>query len=166
MPGSVVVDISSVTSAVHPPATEIVYAVRNAGARPVWLVDDGWLVFRQEGDRIELSFARGRLRTGVQVYGYFAPTVVRLDPGEIADRRFTLTWPLALNRMWNAERTASPTPGEYRLSVRVGYGTTPQAGPPELGEGVDGGIHRWQRSAVSAPVTVRIPAYQRSTSGN
>ena len=160
MSGSLVVDVTSVTSTVQPPTTEVAYAVRNVGAQPVWMVDDGWLIFRQDGDRIELSFARGRLQKGAQVFGYFAPAVVRLDPGEVADRRFTLTWPLVLDRVWNTDRIATPPPGEYRLSVCVGYGTTPRADDPQSGEDVDGGIQRWQRLALSAPVPVRIPAYK------
>ncbi len=162
MSGSLVVDITSVASTAQPPATTVEYAVRNASGRPAWMVDDGWLIFRQDGNSIELSFARGRLQAGAQVFGYFPPAVARLDPGEVAERRFTLSWPLALDRLWNADRIAAPRPGEYRLSVCAGYGTTPQADDPEAGEGVDGGIQRWQRLALSAPVTVRIPAYKGS----
>jgi hypothetical protein len=162
MSGGVVVDITAVSNATEPPLTRLAYAVCNAGGRPVWMVDDGWLVFRQDGDRIELSFARGRLQKGVQVFGYFAPAVLRLDCGEIANRHVTLTWPLPLDRIWNAERIAAPAPGEYRLSVGVGYGMTPQADAPNSDESVDAGIRRWQRLALSAPVIVRISAYKGS----
>jgi hypothetical protein len=154
-----VVDIVAVTSSVQPPTTDVRYSVRNAGAQPVWLVDDGWLVFQQNGERIEVSFARARLQKGLQIFGYFAPAVVRLNAGEATDRCFTLTWPMLLDRMWNTDRIATPTPGPYQLSVRVGYGNTPQADEPNSGEDVDGGVQRWQRFAVSAPVPLTVPAY-------
>lgn len=166
MSGGLVVDIASVTSTTQPPATEVVYKVRNTDMQPVWMVDDGWLIFRQDGDLIEVSFARGRLRKGVQVFGYFAPAVLRLNPSEQVERHFTLTWPLELDRMWNVDRIAAPTPGKHRLSIRVGYGITPQADEPKSGKSVDGPIDRWQRLGQSAPVTFRIPAYEGSTSGN
>jgi hypothetical protein len=158
MPG-LVVDIVSVTNSAQPPRTEIVYSVRNAGAQPAWLVDDGWLVFHQNDGRIEVSFARAPLQKGVQIFGYFAPTVARLDAGETTDRHFSFTWPMSLDRTWNADRIAAPRPGQYQLSVQVGYGTTPRADDPKRGEDVDGGVQRWQHLSVSAPATLIVPPY-------
>ena len=69
-----------------PPGAELRYVVRNDGDAPLWVVDDGWLVWSQAGRRIELGFQRARLRPGVEPFGYFDPKVGGARAGERADR--------------------------------------------------------------------------------
>jgi hypothetical protein len=140
-----------------PPETDLEYEVRNETPAPIWLVDDGWLIWRQEGQEIELSYARGKMRPGARVFGYFSPSVTKLEAGERATRSIPLTWPQPLGRLWNAESEAAPQPGAYRVSVRIGYGVTPEPEAPVLGEGVEAPVLRWQQEAVSDAVPMVIP---------
>jgi hypothetical protein len=159
MAGEVTVLIVMVTSRPDPPSSRVDYLVRNDSAAPVWLVDDGWLIWRRNGTRIELSFARGRMRPGAQVYGYFPPAVASLPPATHLARGVDLSWPLELDRLWNAERFAAPPPGDYQLTIRIGYGDTPAPDAPSVGEGVELSMLRWQREAVSGPTTITVPRY-------
>jgi hypothetical protein len=140
-----------------PPVTDLEYEVRNEGQTPVWLVEDGWLIWRQKGQEIELSYARGRMSPGAQVFGYFPPSVAKLDTGAHVTRTIHLTWPHSLDRLWNAESEAAPPPGHYHVSVRIGYGVTPAADAPDLRDGVEGPVLRWQREAVSDAVPMNVP---------
>ncbi len=137
---------------------ELRYAVRNDGDRTVWVVDDGWLVWRREGIRIELGFQRVLLRPGIEPYGYFVPQVAPIEPGAELTRTVSLTWPQPLDRMWNEEREVSLSPGEYEVVVRVGYGESERPPPVQrVGEGVETPVLAWQREAVSEPVTLTVP---------
>ena len=145
------------TSASDPPGAELRYVVRNDSDTTLWIVDDGWLVWRHERDRIELCYARVPMRPGVQPFGYFDPQVLALDPGEELERTVALTWPQSLSRMWNAEGEVDPEPGEYEVTVRIGYGTTPRPEPSqELGESVEAPVLAWQKEAVSEPARLVV----------
>ena len=133
-------------------STTLTYAATNHSAAPIWLVNDDWFVWKQKNSDVEVSFARGRMRKGTQVFGYFPPQTIEIPPGGRMERQFTLHWPQRLSRIWNAAEAAERPPGKFRLSVRVGYGFTPEPEPPKLGEGVEAPVLRWQREAVSPPV--------------
>lgn len=135
-------------------STAITYAVVNRSPSPIWLVDDQWFVWKQMNSDVEISFARGRMQEGVQVFGYFPPKTIEIPPGGGCERTFTLTWPQRLSRIWNAADVAERPPGRFRLSVRIGYGSSPAPEPPQLGEGVEVSVLRWQKEAVSPPVVI------------
>jgi hypothetical protein len=160
MGGTVEVKILNVSSREAPPSTRLEYEVRNSGDAPVWLVDDGWLIWNQDGERVELSFKRGKMRAGSQVFGYFPPATVVLNPGDSVSRPVELKWPQPLDRLWNGEELASPAPGRYQVSVRVGYGLTAEAEPARLGEGVEATVFRWQKEASSPAEPLVVPAYR------
>lgn len=159
---AIIVEIVRVESRTEPPATQVEYAVKNNSAGPVWVVNDNWLIWSQAGKTIELSFKRGRMRKGSQVFGYFPPAVIRVDPGSSIRARIDLAWPRYLDRLWNSESTAAPPPGEYDVRVRIGYGLTP--GPEKLnpGESVEDPVFRWQKEAISPAFTMNIPPYAAS----
>jgi hypothetical protein len=138
------------------PGADFEYVVRNDSDSPIWLVNDGWLVWRRIGQEIELSYSRAKMMTGSHVFGYFPPAVVKVEPGGDVSRTIHLSWPLALDRLWNAESEASLPPGVYRVSARVGYGARPAPEPPQAGEDVEAPVFRWQREAVSEPVTLTV----------
>jgi hypothetical protein len=139
------------------PEPELRYVVRNAGDGPVWVVDDGWLVWRRDGRRIELGFQRAPLRQGAEPFGYFDPRVAELAPGAELTRTVAIGWPQPLDRLWNEEREAAPEPGAYELAVRIGYGESPKPPPvTRVGEAVDAPVLAWQREAVSDPVTLTV----------
>lgn len=135
-------------------STTIPYVVTNRSNGPIWLVNDDWLVWKQKNSDVEISFARGPMRKGVQPFGYFPPQTVEIPPGGRLEKQFTLRWPQRLSRIWNVAESAERPPGTFRLSVRVGYGLTPEPAPPKLGEGVEEPVLRWQKEAVSPPVEV------------
>lgn len=132
-------------------ATTLTYEVVNRGRAPIWLVADDWVVWKREGDGVEIGLARGRLRPGAQVFGYFPPAVVEVPVGGSVRRAVRLAWPLPLSGVWNAVRRVERPRGMTRVSVRVGYGLTPAPEAPGLGEGVEAPVFRWQREAVSPP---------------
>lgn len=135
-------------------STAITYRVMNRAIVPIWLVDDDWFVWSRKNSDVEISFARGRLQKGVQVFGYFPPTVVKIRPGRCRQKSFTLKWPQRLSRIWNSAATAERPPGKFLLSVRIGYGLTPEPEPPTSGEGVEEPVLRWQKEAMSPPVEI------------
>jgi hypothetical protein len=152
----VTVDIVDIASRSEPPGADVRYVVRNDGPEPVWVVDDGFLVWRQGDHRIELSFARAPMQPGVEPFGYFSPQVVPLGPGEHLERTASLTWPQRLSGIWNEADEAAPAPGEYEVAIRVGYGESPEPGEPELGRSVEEPVLAWQREAVSAPARLVV----------
>jgi hypothetical protein len=154
--GDVTVRITRSTSHAAPPSTSLDFEVRNHGATAIWLVDDAWLIWRQQGSDIELSFARGRTQPGTQVFGYFPPSVEKVEPGASVVRTVRLTWPQRLDRLWNAQSQASPAPGEYNVSIRIGYGVTSEPDPPGL-EDVQAPVFRWQKEVVSPPAAMEVP---------
>ncbi len=162
MTDAVFVEIVSVESRDAPPSTLLVYEIRNSSAAPIWVVNDNWLIWNQTGRAIELSFKRGKMTKGSQVYGYFPPAVVRVDPGAGMRTAVSLEWPQSLDRLWNSERAAAPPPGEYAVNVRIGYGTTPEPDRPRLQESVEEPVFRWQKEAVSEQVKMTIPSYPRA----
>ena len=166
MIGTVTVVIVNVASQIEPPSTHLEFEVQNHSDAPIWLVDDGWLIWRQTGKEIELSYARGVMQPGTQVFGYFSPSVVKIDPGNRILHVVHLTWPQPLDRLWNAEPYATPTPGEYRVSVHVGYGVAPEPDLPSAGEGVESPIFRWQREASSESVSMQVPPYSQAGSNS
>lgn len=135
-------------------STTATYVVTNRSNAPIWLVNDDWFVWKQKNSAVEISFARGRMRKGVQLLGYFPPQTVEIPPGGRLEKQFTLRWPQRLSRIWNAAEIAERSPGRFRLSVRVGYGLTPEPAPPKLGEGVEEPVLRWQKEAVSPPAEI------------
>ncbi|HLJ33069.1 MAG TPA: hypothetical protein VKU38_05430 [Ktedonobacteraceae bacterium] len=161
MQGEVTVFITRASSQTTPPVSHVEYEVRNDTTVPIWLVNDGWLIWKQEGSQIELSYARGTMRPGSHVFGYFSPTVVQIDPGQHLSLAANLSWPYRLDLLWNAERSAAPLPGNYQISVRVGYGLTPTPEDPGLNESVEAPVLRWQKEAVSQPAPITVPSYQQ-----
>jgi len=157
--GKIVVSIVSTVVQVSPPAWHIEYDVRNTSDATIWLVIDESLVFREEGDRIELSFARGRMQPAAHPFGYFDPTVVAIATGQRRRQSVDITWPSRLSDLWNDRREARPSPGEYDVSVRVGFAPTRSPPAPKAGEGVETPVLRWQEEAVSPPVRLTIPPY-------
>jgi hypothetical protein len=155
---AVTVEIVAAEPRTDPPGADFRYVVRNDGDATVWVVDDGWLVWRRQGRRIELGFQRVPMQPGAVPFGYFDPQVVALEPGAELTRAITLTWPQPLERMWNESAEAAPPAGEYEVAVRVGYGESP-APPPvtQVGESVEAPVLGWQREAVSAPVPLTVP---------
>jgi hypothetical protein len=160
-PSDVQVEITEVRSQSMPPRTQLDYEVQVVGSRPVWLVDDGFLTWRQRDGEIELSLARGRLQPGAQPFGYFNPAVVKLEPGERVRRRIELSWPQSLSRLWNESSLATPAPGRHPVSVRVGYGLSPSPALPQAGAPVEAPVLRWQQEAVSPAVGLDVPEYPR-----
>jgi hypothetical protein len=139
--------------------------VRNDTDSPIWLVSDDWLIWHQSGVNIELSYARGKLRKGAQVFGYFPPAVVRIGPAQEVSQQMTLVWPQPLDQLWNSHSVAAPAPGTRQVAVRIGYGLAPEPESPQLGEGVEEPVLRWQKEAVSAPMPLTIPPYPLRTCG-
>jgi hypothetical protein len=156
---SVSVILTSIHTRVDTPSTQLTYEVRNKGDRPVWLVDDGWLTWRQKGKQIELSYAREKMQPGAEVFGYFSPTVAKIEPGNAVTRKVELSWPLSLDRLWNDEYQAKPNPGKYKVSIKVGYGLTPEPGPLAPEESVETPVFRWQTSIVSNFVPMVVPVF-------
>src|SRR5260370_25252719 len=81
MLGTVLVSIVSALVRVSPSAWHLKYDVRNTGQVVIWLVVDESLVLRRDNAKIELSYAREKMKPGVQVFGYFDPKVVKIPPG-------------------------------------------------------------------------------------
>ena len=163
MADEVTVVITQVAGQTMPSASKIEYEVRNTTSVPIWLVNDGWLIWRQAGTQIELSYARGAMRPGSQVFGYFLPSVVQIEPGGNLSLAIELRWPYGLDLLWNTERRAAPLPGDYQISVRVGYGLTPKPDDPGLHESVEAPVLRWQKEAVSQPVPMNVSFYQQES---
>jgi hypothetical protein len=166
MPGpplaeKVLVSIVSANAQVNPSAWHLEYDVRNSGQAAVWLVVEESLVLRCDDAHIELSYARGQLQPDVQVFGYFDPQVFKIPPGGSRRQSVEITWPCRLSDIWNAERETTPAPGEYEVSVRVGFASTAAPEPPKVGESIEAPVLRWQEEAVSPPVRIAIPPYTR-----
>jgi hypothetical protein len=153
----VTVSIKELASSVDPPGCDLEYEVSNESHEPIWLVVDDWLIWKQRDRQIELSYARGKMSPGSRVFGYFPPAVLKVEPGRRVTRTVMLRWPQPLDRLWNVAPTAAPAPGEYRVSVRVGYGTVPAPELATVGEGVEVPVLRWQHEAVSNPVEMVVP---------
>ncbi len=156
---AIAVVILNVLSQTTPPITFVEYEVRNESGAPIWLVHDGWLIWRQDDKRIDLSFKRGAMRTGAQVFGYFPPAVVKLESGGRFRETVELKWPLDLDPLWNTTSLARPKPGSYQVSVRVGYGLSAAPDAPSAGESVEAPVLRWQLDAASPAVAMIVPEY-------
>jgi hypothetical protein len=165
MVGTVLVSIVSAMVRASPSAWAIEYDVRNEGQAMVWLVVDESLVLRRDNGHIELSYARGRMQPGAQVFGYFDPKVAKIPPGGSLRRSVEITWPCRLSDLWNKDREVAPPPGEYEVSVRIGFAATEAPESPKVGESVEAPVMRWQQTTVSAPVRIAIPPYTRSHHG-
>jgi hypothetical protein len=150
------VDVTDVASRADPRGAELRYVVRNHSPAAIWVVDDGFLVWREDGRSIELSYARAPMKPGVEPFGYFNPQVVAVAPGEELERAVSLDWPQSLSGLWNAADKAAPEPGEYELTVRIGYGESPEPEPPQLGGELEAPVLAWQREAVSAPARLVV----------
>ncbi len=156
------VSIVSAMVQVSPPAWQLEYEVRNLARTVFWLVVDESLVLRRDDAHMELSYARGKMQPGVQVFGYFDPKVAKIPPGGSLRRSVEITWPCSLSDIWNAEHEATPPPGEYEVSVRIGFASTAAPKPPKVGEGVEAPVLSWQKETVSQPVRIAIPPYTPS----
>lgn len=152
MEAKVTVEITDVSD--EGTSTAITYLVTNHFTFPIWLVNDEWFIWNQTNSELEISFARGRMQRGAQVFGYFPPETIEIPPSGRQEKRFTLHWPQRLSRIWNAVEIAERPPGRFRLSVRVGYGLTPAPKPSKLGEGVETPVLLWQKEAVSSLVEI------------
>lgn len=157
MAEKVLVSVESARVQADPPAWHIEYSVHNSGQNFLWLVVDESLVLRQNGARIELSYARARMQPGVAVFGYFNPKVIELPPDGTVRNSIHITWPCQLSDIWNPAREIAPPPGKYEVSVRVGFASTAEPGPPKVGEDVEAAVLRWQKEATSPPVIMEIP---------
>jgi hypothetical protein len=154
---SVLIDHASTQE--KPAGWHLDYSVRNIGPATAWLVVDQSPVFTHEGSHIELSYARAKLQPGATLFGYFDPAVVKLAAGETIRRTVTITWPLSLSDLWNTVREAAPAPGEYSVSIRIGFGSTAKPESPKAGESVEAPVFRWQYESVSPPVKITVPPY-------
>ncbi|KTE37923.1 MULTISPECIES: hypothetical protein [unclassified Sphingopyxis] len=134
----------------------LTYEVVNRGAAPVWINDDGFLAFRRRGRDICLSFARAPVTPGAIPFGYFAPVVARLGPGESLRRDVELDWPLRLSRLWNAMGEVRLPPGDYGVRVEVGYADSETPPAPDDEGPIEDAVLRWQKSCVSGAVTLAI----------
>ncbi len=153
---AVVVKIVSVSSQTIPPGILLEYEVFNGSDTHIWMVDDDWFIWRQTGKHIELSFARGKMRSSVEVFGYFLPSVVKIDPDDKISKVIKLTWPQPLNKIWNEKSIIAPAAGDYTLSVRVGYGFTPGPDESRIEIDVETPVLCWQREAVSQTVQFKV----------
>lgn len=140
--------------------TIVEYEVKNDGAVPIWLVHDGWLIWKQDGEHIELSFKRGAMRVGSQVFGYFPPAVVKVESEARFRETVELKWPFDLDPLWNTTVLARPAPGTYQVSVRVGYGLSAAPDAPTTGQSVEAPVLSWQQEAVSPTVSMIVPEYR------
>lgn len=161
-PPSMQVYITQAQAQAHPSAWRIAYEACNAGGQTLWLVDEQALTLHQTPGYIELSYARAPLQPGALPYGYFNPRCAPLAGGECLRRHIDISWPARLSSLWNPAREAAPAPGDYAVTVRVGYGETPTPNAPQVGEDVQDSVLRWQRQALSAPVTLTIAPYAAS----
>ena len=158
--GKVLVSILSTSVQIDPPMWYIEYEVKYPGATPVWLVVDEGLEFRRDDRQIELSYARGKMQPNVHVFGYFNPEVEKVLPGARSRQTIEIAWPCPLSDIWNTKREATPLPGEYEVSVRVGYAGTAKPLSAEVGESIEAPVLRWQKVAASPPVRIVIPPYK------
>ena len=155
----VLVSIVSVIVKASPPTWHIEYDVCNLGRAVIWLIVDESLVLRHDDTHIELSYARGKMQPGVQVFGYFDPAIVNIPPDRSLRRSVEITWPCRLSDIWNLEREVTLPPGEYKVSVRVGFALTEAPQPPKVGEDVEAPVMLWQKETVSPLVQIVIPPY-------
>src|SRR5947209_5996687 len=160
MSNQVKVEISDIADHRDPPGVAIHYRVRNENAAPIWMVNDRWIIWRQEASRIEVSLARGRMRPGTTVFGYFPPAVLKIESGNSVSDALTLDWPLRLDRLWNELSEVAPAPGRYELVLRIGYGLTSSPGELRAGDEVEDPVLRWQMEAASDPFPLDIGEYQ------
>ena len=155
----VLVSIKSVVVKTSPSTWHIEYNVCNLGRAVIWLIIDESLVLRCKNMHIELSYAREKMQPGVQVFGYFNPAVVNIPPDGSLLRSVEINWPCHLSDIWNIEREVSPPPGEYKVSVRIGFALTEAPQHPNVGEDVEVPVMHWQKEAVSPLVQIVIPPY-------
>ena len=160
--GKVLVSIVSAIVQVSPPVWRIEYDVRNLSGDVIWLIVDESLTLRHDEKHIELSYARGKMQPGVQVFGYFDPKVVNIPIGGSVRRSIEIPWPCRLSDIWNVEREVAPPPGEYDVSVRVGFALNEKPESPKVGEGIEIPVLRWQKEMVSPSVRIAIPPYALS----
>ncbi|MFT3815300.1 MAG: hypothetical protein QM740_18310 [Acidovorax sp.] len=158
-PPAIQVHITQAQTQAAPSAWRIAYEACNMGAATLWLVDEPALTLHEAPGRIELSYARAALQPAALPFGYFPPRSVALASGDCLQRNVHIAWPARLSTLWNPVREAAPAPGSYAVTVRVGYGDTPAPDAPQVGEDVQDPVLRWQRTALSAPVTLTIAPY-------
>jgi hypothetical protein len=156
MKDEVTVEVVKVTNQDDASRTVIEFLVTNRMSSPIWLVDEEWFIWKRSGAEIEISLARAPMRSGVQVFGYFNPQVMKMEPRIKIKKTIELKWPQALNQIWNEKPQAERPIGRCKLSVRIGYGLVPSPNAPNLDEGVEAPVFRWQREAVSAPVKIKL----------
>jgi len=154
MSGTVLVSIVNLIMQVSPPAWQMEYEVRNLEASEIWLVVGESLMLKHDNKQIELSYARGKMQPGVQVFGYFDPQVVKIPAGGSLRRSVEINWPCRLSDIWNEVREVELSPGEYEVSVRIGFALTAKPKAPKVGEDVEDPVLRWQKTAVSPPMQV------------
>jgi hypothetical protein len=136
--------------------SSIDYRVRNLASRRIWVVSDPWFVWQQKTDTVTISFARAPMVAGVEVFGYFDPDVVPLDPDASIDKRLEISWPLQLNTIWNREPSVWPAAGRYRVRVEIGFGFTPHPTGSD-GEDVEDAVLDWQHRALSDAGELEVP---------
>lgn len=158
-PPAIEVHITRALAQADRSAWQIAYEACNTGADMLWLVDEGTLTLHEAPGRIELSYARSPLQPDALPFGYFPPRCVALAHGDCLQRSVHIDWPARLSTLWNPAREAAPAPGNYAVTVRVGYGETPAPDTPQATEDVQDPVLRWQRTVLSAPVTLTIAPY-------
>lgn len=161
-PAAVFVKVLRTATVQHPPETRIEYVVSNASSAPIWLVSDGWPIWRQHGRSLRLSFARGKMQPSVQPFGYFPPATRKILPSRSSLVAYEWCWPLPLSRLWNTASKAAPVPGKYQLRIQVGYGLTAKPARVRLKENIEAPVLRWQHVAISDPHSLLVPAYEVS----
>lgn len=159
---NVTVKIVSISNSKDFPITYLTYVVQNRTHKSIWLVDDDWLIWQHSGQHIKLSYARGRMQPGAEVFGYFPPSVIEIQSDKQVTKLVQLEWPYSLDPLWNSERWAAPLPGEYQVSVQIGYGLTSEPYAPNLEEGVEFPVLRWQKQVISEAVLMSVPNYQQT----
>lgn len=139
-----------------PPGLDISWNVFNGRPDPIWLVNDGWIVWNESPGWIEISLARVKMNPASAVFGYFVPSTAEIPSGSSRSGSLALSWPLELDRLWNRTASVHPPAGRYVFALRIGYGATPFPDDPLPGESVESPVLRWQEESLSAPISVDV----------
>ena len=160
---SVRITVEKVAVSTSPPGNEVTFKVVNNSDQPIWLVDDDWFIWNSSGEITEISYARGKMVSGVEVFGYFDPKVKKIHPSETISRKQHFEWPVRLNGIWNQKEWASPPSGKVKVRLRVGFGynpNIPSQGTKDLKD-IEESVLSWQEEATSEAFEMEIPEYQK-----
>lgn len=151
----VVVEISSIKKSELEGSNLVLYKVSNFYNKNIFLVADNWFTWAAHDSVVEISFARAKMQAGVNVFGYFLPSVIKVVPKQSIVKELHLSFPLKLDTIWNKEKQVVLKKGNYRLKLKVGYG---------LSEKIDEGnfltpedqVMNWQKIAESKEYPLAI----------